>query len=211
MPARFIFPDARDCANSIPLADFALNCRRLALSSRGFPCEISPAAVPLHCTCSGEIHKRTIPHRPSGTSCRSLSAWQATAQLPPLVRSHISRTFVVSASPFACDLAPFPFKPPLPCYTLPTKVRTGRKLSLRRPCGARGFWLVFLTWRVFLAQTPPRSLRSALAATPSFSRALFPALAGRFISSDEGHGDTPATRLSGNAETFAVMPHARRK
>ena len=50
-----------------------------------------------------------------------------------------------------------------------------------------------------------------LAATPSFSNFLIPALAGRFISGDEEHGDTPATRLSGNAESFAVMPHARRE
>ncbi|HEY5298682.1 MAG TPA: hypothetical protein VIK59_12250 [Verrucomicrobiae bacterium] len=35
--------------------------------------------------------------------------------------------------------------------------------------------------------TPPRSHRSALAATPSFSGFLIPALAGRFISGDEGH------------------------
>ena len=58
--ARPIFPPgARDCANSIPLADYALSCHRLALARRGFPCEISPAAVPLHCTRGGEIHKRT--------------------------------------------------------------------------------------------------------------------------------------------------------
>jgi hypothetical protein len=44
-----------------------------------------------------------------------------------------------------------------------------------------------------------------------FFKLLIPAIARRFISGDEEHGDTPATRLSGNAETFAVMPHARRK
>jgi hypothetical protein len=44
-----------------------------------------------------------------------------------------------------------------------------------------------------------------------FFKLLIPAIAGRFISGDEEHGDTPATRLPGNAETFAVMPHARRK
>ena len=94
LPARsFCFPGARDCANSIPLTDYASNCHRLALPRRGFPCEISPAAVPLHCTCSGEIHKRTIPPWPRGTSCRSLSAWQATAQLVPLGLAHFSLTF----------------------------------------------------------------------------------------------------------------------
>jgi hypothetical protein len=47
---------------------------------------------------------------------------------------------------------------------------------------------VFLTWRVFFKKTRRRGLfRSALAATPSFSRGLIPAIAGRFISSDEGH------------------------
>jgi hypothetical protein len=102
------FPDARDCDNSIPLADYALNCRKLALSRRGFPCEISPAAVPLHCTCSGEIHKRTIPHRPSGPSCRSLSAWQATAQLGPLGLSHVSLTFSRRVPPSAFRLALYP-------------------------------------------------------------------------------------------------------
>jgi len=44
-----------------------------------------------------------------------------------------------------------------------------------------------------------------------FFKLLIPAIARRFISGDEEHGDTPANRLSGNAETFAVMPHARRK
>jgi len=41
--------------------------------------------------------------------------------------------------------------------------------------------------------TPPRSLRSALAATPFLSSVLIPAFTGRFISGDEGHGVTPAT------------------
>ena len=44
-----------------------------------------------------------------------------------------------------------------------------------------------------------------------FFKDVIPALAGRLISGDEEHGDTPAITAMRNAESFAVMPHARRK
>ncbi|HEX3797393.1 MAG TPA: hypothetical protein VH413_01730 [Verrucomicrobiae bacterium] len=45
-----------------------------------------------------------------------------------------------------------------------------------------------MAWRVFSGGAPSRSHRSPLAATPSFSGFSFSAIAGRFISGDEGHG-----------------------
>jgi hypothetical protein len=49
-----------------------------------------------------------------------------------------------------------------------------------------------------------------LAATPSFSSFRFPLSRGAFFPATKGMG-LASDRLSGNAETFAVMPHARRK
>jgi hypothetical protein len=53
-----------------------------------------------------------FPRRPRGTSSRSLSAWQATAQLAPLVLAHFGLTFGRRASPSAYRL---------PCFTPPAK------------------------------------------------------------------------------------------
>jgi hypothetical protein len=53
---------------------------------------------------------------------------------------------------------------------------------------------VFLTWRVFLEGTPPRSLRLPLAAPPSFSNFYFPLSRGAFFPATKGmgHASDPA-------------------
>src|ERR1017187_2206131 len=100
---------------------------------------------------------------------------------------------------------------PDPRYSPPAKSQNRPDLSLRRLCEARGFWLVFLTWRLLFLS--PR--RPCLTVCRLLLRHLFQTADSRchgaFSFRRRSAWVTPARRLSGNAETFAVMPHARRK
>ena len=84
-------------------------------------------------------------------------------------------------------------------------------LSLWRPCGARGFlFSVFDIARFVLGRRHP-----GLTVVRLLLRHLFQGFYSRcrealFFRRRRAWA-TPATRLSGNAETFAVMLHARRK
>jgi len=85
------------------------------------------------------------------------------------------------------------------------------ELCRRRLCEARGFLVgVFDMARFVEKPRPSWSHRMPLAAPPSFSKFLFPLSRGAFFPATKGMG-LASNRLSGNAETFAVMPHARRK
>jgi hypothetical protein len=85
-------------------------------------------------------------------------------------------------------------------------------LSLWRLCEARVFWLVFLTWRVFLRGTPPQVSPYAACCYAIFFKLLIPALAGRFISGDEGHGtrQRPGYQVTPNLSLSCPM-HAGNK
>ena len=77
-----------------------------------------------------------FPCRPRGTSSRSLSAWHATAQLVPLVRSHVSLTFGRPCSAVRLQACPLPAKPRLPATPGRPYVSTARTRvpsQLRRP------------------------------------------------------------------------------
>jgi hypothetical protein len=67
------------------------------MASHIFNCCIPPHSIDVNLGLSDFF--TVIPYRPRGTSSRSLSAWQATAQLVPLLLSRFSLTFDRRVSP----------------------------------------------------------------------------------------------------------------
>src|ERR1035438_3170660 len=119
-------------------------------------------------------------------------------------------------APLACPhAAPILARPPLLCFPLRCTQTNGSQINQVRAFGDSArlevFWLVFLTWHVlFLSRRHPcltvcrLLLRHLFQTADSRSR-------GAFYFRRRRAWATPATRLSGNAESFAVMPHARLK
>src|SRR5665213_83372 len=140
--------------SNLPLPpDFASAALTSSDSVTGHPAAarfIAAASFPDCMTCAWCSRRRNFPRRPRGTSSRSLSAWQATAQLVPLVLCPCASDIWPSCFAVRLPACPSPFKPQLPCFTPPAKSQNRPELSLWRLCEARGFWLVFLTWRDFL-------------------------------------------------------------
>jgi hypothetical protein len=73
-----------------------------------------------------------FPCRPRGTSSRSLSAWQATAQLVPLVLAHLSLTFDRPCSAVRLEACPIPAKPRLPTTHRQPRLNRGHCLQLEK-------------------------------------------------------------------------------
>ena len=71
--------------------------------------------------------------------------------------------------------------------------------------------MVFLTWRVLLRNQGRLGLTVCRLLLRHLFQVFYSRCHGALFFPRRRAWGTPATRLSGNAETFAVMPHARRK
>jgi hypothetical protein len=106
---------------------------------------------------------------------------------------------------------PHPRQATAPGYSPPAKSQSRPDLSLWRPCGARGFLFSVFDMARFLRGDAAEVSPYAACCYAIFFKVLNSRSRGAFYFRRRRAWATPATRLSGNAESFAVMPHARRK
>jgi hypothetical protein len=152
-----------------------------------------------------------FPRRPRGTSSRSLSAWQAIAQLVPLVPAPNEPDLCPSCFAVRLPACPFTLQATAPLLHTASQKSETPELSLRRLCEARVFLFSVFDKARFLRGRLSLLTVCRLLLRHLFQAFLFPLSRGVLFPATKGMGSRQRPGLPDNAPSFAVMPHARRK